>query len=174
MFRQGKDAVVRTDFGLTVTYNWDALVTVKVPSSYAKALCGLCGNFNGDPADDLALRGGGQAANALDFGNSWQEEPSPDTCGAGEPGACPKLDSMVAEQVQSKRECGVLADPSGPFAECHGKLDPQGAVRDCVYDLCLLPGQAELLCEAVAAYADACQAAGATVQPWRTEEFCRE
>uniref|UniRef100_A0A8C9NX71 VWFD domain-containing protein n=1 Tax=Spermophilus dauricus TaxID=99837 RepID=A0A8C9NX71_SPEDA len=172
VFRQGRDAVVRTDFGLTVTYNWDALVTVKVPSSYAKALCGLCGNFNGDPSDDLALRGGGQAANALDFGNSWQEEPSPDTCGAGEPGNCPKLDSLVTQQVQSKKECGILADSSGPFRECHGKVDPQGAVRDCVYDLCLLPGQSELLCEALAAYAEACQAAGATVQPWRTEEFC--
>ncbi|KAG3256039.1 hypothetical protein H1C71_039090 [Ictidomys tridecemlineatus] len=172
VFRQGRDAVVRTDFGLTVTYNWDALVTVKVPSSYAKALCGLCGNFNGDPSDDLALRGGGQAANALDFGNSWQEEPSPDTCGAGQPGNCPKLDSLVTEQVQSKKECGILADSSGPFRECHGKVDPQGAVRDCAYDLCLLPGQPELLCEALAAYAEACQAAGATVQPWRTEEFC--
>nr|XP_024652852.1 IgGFc-binding protein [Macaca nemestrina] len=171
VFRQGRDAVVRTDFGLTVTYNWDARVTAKVPSSYAEALCGLCGNFNGDPADDLALRGGGQAANALAFGNSWQEE-TRSGCGAAEPGDCPKLDSLVAQQLQSKNECGILADPQGPFRECHSKLDPQGAVRDCVYDRCLLPGQSGPLCDALATYAAACQAAGATVHPWRSEKLC--
>ncbi|XP_005414138.1 PREDICTED: IgGFc-binding protein isoform X1 [Chinchilla lanigera] len=171
VFRQGNDGVVCTDFGLTVTYNWDAQVTAKVPGSYAEALCGLCGNFNGDPADDLALRGGGQAANALDFGNSWQEE-TIQGCGASNPGDCPTLDSMVAEQLQSKKECGIIADPNGPFRECHDALDPQGAVRDCVYDLCLLPGQSGLLCDALATYAAACQAAGATVHPWRTEELC--
>ncbi|XP_045237182.2 IgGFc-binding protein [Macaca fascicularis] len=171
VFRQGRDAVVRTDFGLTVTYNWDARVTAKVPSSYAEALCGLCGNFNGDPADDLALRGGGQAASALAFGNSWQEE-TRSGCGATEPGDCPKLDSLVAQQLQSKNECGILADPQGPFRECHSKLDPQGAVRDCVYDRCLLPGQSGPLCDALATYAAACQAAGATVHPWRSEKLC--
>uniref|UniRef100_H2NYU0 Fc gamma binding protein n=1 Tax=Pongo abelii TaxID=9601 RepID=H2NYU0_PONAB len=171
VFRQGRDAVVRTDFGLTVTYDWNARVTAKVPSSYAEALCGLCGNFNGDPADDLALRGGGQAANALAFGNSWQEETRPG-CGATEPGDCPKLDSLVAQQLQSKNECGILADPKGPFRECHSKLDPQGAMRDCVYDHCLLPGQSGPLCDTLATYAAACQAAGATVHPWRSEELC--
>ncbi|XP_006901006.1 PREDICTED: IgGFc-binding protein [Elephantulus edwardii] len=171
VFQQGNKAVVRTDFGLTVTYDWNAHVTVKVPSSYAEALCGLCGNFNGDVKDDLALRGGGQATSVLAFGNSWQEETRPG-CGVAEPGDCPKLDSMVAEQLQNKKECGILADPEGPFRECHSKLEPQGAVRDCVYDLCLLPGQSGPLCEALAAYAAACQAAGATVYPWRSEEFC--
>ncbi|XP_062968659.1 IgGFc-binding protein [Cynocephalus volans] len=171
VFRQGNDAVVRTDFGLTVTYNWNALVTAKVPSSYSGALCGLCGNFNGDPGDDLALRGGGQAANALAFGNSWQEE-TRSGCGAAEPGDCPKLDSLVAQELQSKKECGILADPEGPFRECHVMVDAEGAVRDCVYDLCLLPGQSTPLCDALATYAAACQAAGATVHPWRSEKLC--
>uniref|UniRef100_A0A8C8TMN1 Mucin-2 n=1 Tax=Peromyscus maniculatus bairdii TaxID=230844 RepID=A0A8C8TMN1_PERMB len=171
VFRQGNDAVVRTDFGLTVTYNWDARVTAKVPSSYAKAVCGLCGNFNGDPSDDLALRGGGQATSALDFGNSWQEEVIPG-CSATDPGDCPQLDSLVTQQQQSKKECGILADPEGPFRECHKLLDPQGALRDCVYDLCLLPGQPKPLCDALAAYAAACQAAGGTVHPWRSETLC--
>ncbi|XP_045148926.1 IgGFc-binding protein [Echinops telfairi] len=171
VFRQGNDGVVRTDFGLTVTYDWNARVTAQVPGSYAGALCGLCGNFDGNPKNDLALKGGGQAASALDFGNSWQEETRPG-CGATEPGDCPKLDSMVAEQLQSKKECGLLADPEGPFRECHSLVDPQGAVQDCVYDQCLMPGQQGALCDALAAYAAACQAAGGTVHPWRSEEFC--
>ncbi|KAM5236357.1 IgGFc-binding protein [Ctenodactylus gundi] len=171
VFRQGNDAVIRTDFGLTVTYNWDALVIAKVPSSYAEAVCGLCGNFNGDPADDLALQGGGQAENAVDFGNSWQEDTTPG-CGASDAGDCPNLDSLVAEQLKSKKECGIIADPKGPFRECHKTLDPQGPLRDCVYDRCLLPGLSGPLCDALASYAAACQAAGATVHPWRSEELC--
>ncbi|KAM9226326.1 IgGFc-binding protein [Dugong dugon] len=171
VFRQGSDAVIRTDFGLTVAFNWNSRVRAKVPGSYAEALCGLCGNFNGNPGDDLALRGGGQAANALAFGNSWLEETRPG-CGPVDPGECPNLDSLVTQQVQSKKECGILADPEGPFRECHNTLDPQGAVRDCVYDRCLLPGQSGPLCEALAAYAAACQAAGATVDSWRSETFC--
>uniref|UniRef100_A0A8C6GC66 Mucin-2 n=1 Tax=Mus spicilegus TaxID=10103 RepID=A0A8C6GC66_MUSSI len=171
VYRQGNDAIVSIDFGLTVTYNWDAHVTAKVPSSYAKAVCGLCGNFNGNPDDDLALKGGGQASNVLDFGNSWQEEIIPG-CGATEPGDCPQLDSLVTQQIQDKKECGILADPEGPFRECHKLLNPQGAVRDCVYDLCLLPGQSGPLCDALAAYAAACQAAGGTVHPWRSEKLC--
>jgi hypothetical protein len=173
IFRQGNDAVVSTDFGLTVTYNWDAYVTAKVPSSYSKALCGLCGNFNGDPADDFAQPSGDQASNALAFGNSWEVETRPG-CGATEAGDCPNLDSLVAQQLESKKECGILADPAGPFRECHNTLKPQDVVRDCVYDLCLLPGQSKVLCDALASYAAACQAAGATVHPWRTEELCRK
>ncbi|KAM4825775.1 IgGFc-binding protein [Thomomys bottae] len=171
VFRQGNSAVVTTDFALTVTYDWDAYVTAKVPSSYKETLCGLCGNFNGDPADDFALRDGGQAASALAFGNSWQEETRPG-CGATEPGDCTSLDALIAEQLQSKKECGILADPKGPFRECHSEVDPQGALRDCVYDRCMLPGQSGLLCDALANYAAACQAAGVTLYPWRTEEFC--
>ncbi|XP_054553156.1 IgGFc-binding protein [Talpa occidentalis] len=171
VYRQGQDAVVRTDFGLIVTYDWNTRVTAKVPSSYAGMLCGLCGNFNGRTEDDLELRGGGQAANALAFGNSWQEETSPG-CGANPPGDCPQLDSMVEEQLQSKKECGIIADPDGPFKKCHSKLEPEGFLRDCVYDRCLLPGQPGSLCDALADYTAACQAAGATVEPWRTEEFC--
>ncbi|KAM9631636.1 IgGFc-binding protein-like [Trichechus inunguis] len=171
VFRQGSDAIIRTDFGLTVTFNWNSRVRAKVPGSYAEALCGLCGNFNGDPGDDLAVRGGGQAANALAFGNSWLEEKRPG-CGPVEPGKCPNLDALVTQQVQSKKECGILADPQGPFRECHSTVDPQGAVRDCIYDRCLLPGQSGPLCDALAAYAAACQAAGATVDSWRSETFC--
>ncbi|XP_052023765.1 IgGFc-binding protein isoform X1 [Apodemus sylvaticus] len=171
LYRQGNNAIISTVFGLTVSYNWDAHVTAKVPSSYAKAVCGLCGNFNGNAADDLALKGGGQATSALEFGNSWQEEIIPG-CGATEPGDCPQLDSLVTEQTQSKKECGILANPEGPFRDCHKLLNPQDAIRDCVYDLCLLPGQSGTLCDALETYATACQAAGGTVHPWRSEELC--
>lgn len=51
--RSGIYAVLRTDFGLTVKYDWNMRLYVTVPSSYYNHLGGLCGNYNGDKADDL-------------------------------------------------------------------------------------------------------------------------
>uniref|UniRef100_A0A6I8NET5 VWFD domain-containing protein n=1 Tax=Ornithorhynchus anatinus TaxID=9258 RepID=A0A6I8NET5_ORNAN len=171
IFRQGEDAVIRTDFGLTVTYDWKARVTVRAPSSYEEALCGLCGNYNGDPQDDLLLRGGGPAPDPTAFGQSWREETVPG-CSETSPGSCPDLNILMGQQQQSGKQCGILVDTNGPFRGCHGKVDPQGFFRDCVYDTCLLPGRPGVVCEAVAAYVAACHAAGATVTDWRSDTFC--
>uniref|UniRef100_A0A7N4P0N7 VWFD domain-containing protein n=1 Tax=Sarcophilus harrisii TaxID=9305 RepID=A0A7N4P0N7_SARHA len=160
IFQSGYDAVIRTDFGLTVSYDWNARAKVKVPISYANALCGLCGNFNKDPKDDFTLRDG-----------TGRRRPLPG-CGAVSPGECPQLDTLLAQQAQSKKECGLLKDPAGPFRDCQAKVDPDGFFRDCVYDRCLLPGQPDVGCDNLAAYVAACHAAGATVHPWRTDQFC--
>lgn len=173
VFQSGHNAVIRTDFGLTVSYDWNALIKVQVPVSYANALCGLCGNFNKDPKDDFTLRDGSLANNALAFGQNWQEETLPG-CGAVTPGECPKLDDLLTQQSQSKKECGLLKDPEGPFRDCHAKVDPDGFFQDCVYDRCLLPGQPDVGCDNLAAYVAACHATGATVHSWRSDQFCRE
>ncbi|NXF40877.1 FCGBP protein, partial [Nyctibius bracteatus] len=44
IYRGGQEAVIETDFGLIVTYDWQSQVTVSAPSTYASTLCGLCGN----------------------------------------------------------------------------------------------------------------------------------
>ncbi|XP_037649588.1 IgGFc-binding protein-like [Sebastes umbrosus] len=49
---------IKTEFGLQVTYYWNATVHVKVPDTYVDAMCGLCGNYNHNPKDDLQLKNG--------------------------------------------------------------------------------------------------------------------
>lgn len=49
---------IKTEFGLQVTYYWNSTVHVKVPDTYADAMCGLCGNYNHNPKDDLQLKNG--------------------------------------------------------------------------------------------------------------------
>ena len=41
------------DFGLVVDYK-DARVTIQCPNEYGQSsMCGICGNWNGDPIDDV-------------------------------------------------------------------------------------------------------------------------
>ncbi|RMB97554.1 hypothetical protein DUI87_25918 [Hirundo rustica rustica] len=54
--RKIMDAVVETNFGLIVTYDWYSHVTAMVPSGFANALCGLCGNYNGATSDYMMMR----------------------------------------------------------------------------------------------------------------------
>lgn len=51
--KRGQYAVLTTDIGLTVKYDWRMNLYITVPSSYYKHLGGLCGNYNGDRRDDL-------------------------------------------------------------------------------------------------------------------------
>ncbi|XP_029573901.1 zonadhesin-like [Salmo trutta] len=53
VFCSGQRAVVKTAVGITLTFDWHSTVHVKLPSPYQGAVCGLCGNYNAMPQDDL-------------------------------------------------------------------------------------------------------------------------
>lgn len=171
MYRRGKEAVVQTNFFLTATFDWESRVTVTVPSTYAGALCGLCGNANGNKQDEMTMRDGNVAPNPSAFGQSWKAREVPG-CTEVDNGECPNLSSVEKHQRTLSGECGLILDPNGPFRECHGKVDPEGYFQDCVYDYCFFNGQQAVICQLIASYAAACQAAGATLHPWRSDNFC--
>lgn len=56
LYKSGFFAVVETDFKVKVSFDWNSVVMVTVPNTYAGALCGLCGNFNDDGKDDMLLK----------------------------------------------------------------------------------------------------------------------
>ena len=41
-------------------------------TTYEGGLCGMCGNFNAMPADDLHPKNSGTEGDAAQIGNSWQ------------------------------------------------------------------------------------------------------
>lgn len=55
---------------LKVSFDFASAVRVELATSYHNSVCGLCGNLNGDPADDLKLPDGKLASNANEFGVS--------------------------------------------------------------------------------------------------------
>ncbi|XP_053123551.1 IgGFc-binding protein-like [Hemicordylus capensis] len=172
IYKRGQEAVVQTNFFLTVTFDWQSRMTMKVPNAYAGALCGLGGNFNGKKEDDMAMRDSSLAPNPTAFGQSWKLR---DVLGCTEvdKGGCPGLSDLEKSQRGLGRECGLILNKSGPFRECHSKVDPEGYFQDCVYDYCFFKGQQTVICQVIASYAAACQAAGATLHAWRSNTFCK-
>uniref|UniRef100_A0A8C9NJM6 VWFD domain-containing protein n=1 Tax=Serinus canaria TaxID=9135 RepID=A0A8C9NJM6_SERCA len=168
--KSGRYIVLETDFGLRVSYDTDHSVEVKVPTTYFNLTCGMCGNFNNLRDDEYMMPNGQQATDSNALGESWQVPDSDPSCGVPEPS--PPCSAEEEKLYQSDQFCGILTTRPSSFESCHGVINPQDYFDTCLYDLCALNGGQEFLCAALEAYADACQAAGVTLLPWRNATFC--
>ncbi|NXX93880.1 ZAN protein, partial [Centropus bengalensis] len=130
----------------------------------------MCGNFNNRREDDYMMPNGLQAADTNELGQSWQVPGDDASCGVPVPS--PPCSAEEEQLYQSDQFCGRLTARPGSFEKCHGVINPQSYFETCSYDLCALSGGQEFLCAALEAYADACQAAGVTLPPWRNATFC--
>ncbi|KAF7207355.1 zonadhesin-like, partial [Nothobranchius furzeri] len=168
----GQYVTLQTPFGLRVRWDGNHHAQISVPSSYHDQMCGLCGDYDGNPNDDFTKPDGTLAGNVNDFGNSWQtEEDEDDSCTQGTK-PDPDCDPSLEAEVVKPEKCGKIKDPVGPFRECIKMVDPTPFFQSCVYDMCRFGGQQHVLCDQLQAYTDACQSAGAKVHPWRTPDFC--
>ncbi|NXA98915.1 FCGBP protein, partial [Melanocharis versteri] len=168
--KSGRYIILETDFSLRVSYDADHSVEVKVPTTYFNLTCGMCGNFNNRRDDEYMMPNGQQAADSNALGESWQVPDSDPSCGVP---VSPTPCSAEEEKLyRSDQFCGILTTRPSSFERCHGVINPQDYFDTCLYDLCALNGGQEFLCAALEAYADACQAAGVTLLPWRNTTFC--
>lgn len=162
----GHDVVVTAASGLSLAFDGNSNVRLRVPAAYAGALCGLCGNYNQDPNDDLKAVDGNP--------DRWQVGGDAD-CRQCKPGPCPApCTSEQQEAFGGPESCGVISAPDGPLAPCHHLVLPEQYFQACLLDACQAQGHPGGLCPAVAAYVVACQAAGAQLGEWRRPDFCRE
>ncbi|XP_009998802.1 PREDICTED: IgGFc-binding protein-like [Chaetura pelagica] len=168
--RSGRYIILETDFNLRVSYDTDHSVEVKVPTTYFNMTCGMCGNFNNRRDDDYMMPNGQQAANTNELGESWQVPDNDSSCGVPVPS--PPCSEEEEKLYRSDQFCGMLTARPGAFEKCHAVINPQSYFDSCFYDLCALNGGQEFLCATLEAYADACQAAGITLLPWRNATFC--
>ncbi|XP_077193122.1 IgGFc-binding protein-like isoform X2 [Paroedura picta] len=171
IYYQGWDLVIKTEFGLTVRFDWKNNIHLKVPGTYAGRLCGLCGNFNGFRDDDMQNQRGVSVPNPRDFGRTWKLRDIPG-CTEMEKKECADIGQVELTQRKGK-ECGILLDQHGPFRDCHSKVLPTLYFRDCVFDHCSNRADKSVICRIISSYVAACQAAGAKINEWRSPSFCR-
>ncbi|KAM4536429.1 zonadhesin, like [Odontesthes bonariensis] len=168
----GQYITLQTPFGLQVRWDGNHYAQISVPSSYYDQMCGLCGDYDGNPGNDFTKPDGTLVGNVNDFGNSWQtEEDEDDSCVSGSK-PDPECDPKLEAEVVKPDKCGKMKDPEGPFRECISVVNPTPFFQSCVYDMCQFSGQQHVLCDQLQAYTDACQSAGAKVHQWRTPDFC--
>lgn len=133
------------DIGLTVQWNSLTIVRVSVAGTYHGKLCGLCGNFNDDPTDDV-----------------WKTEPE----------CLPPPTSLFCEHKSAiKNKCFIdkcRYMKLAPFAKCNSVVDPSQFIKDCQYDACKCDDPMDCVCNSFAAYSQQCSNKNIVLQ-WRSQ-----
>ncbi|XP_030646302.1 LOW QUALITY PROTEIN: kielin/chordin-like protein [Chanos chanos] len=170
--RKTNTILLNTNIGLEVLWNGRSHLELKVPGTYKKKTCGLCGNFNNFPQDDMKLRNGQITNSEATFGNDWKVQTgnhSRTECSDGQNVDPCKAAGYFARKVANAR-CSVLK--SGVFRRCHEVVPPEMFFAACVYDLCACGSNTdECVCDALEAYASECRHAGVVLQ-WRSPSLC--
>ncbi|KAM9753684.1 uncharacterized protein ACNS7B_006906 [Menidia menidia] len=159
--------VIETRNGLVLMWDKKTTLVINLSSTFKGKVCGLCGNYDGNIKNDFTTKNRGAEVAALDFGNSWKVSP---TCPNSNITRNPcSLNSQ--RKPWALKHCNIIK--SKVFKACHSKVLPDNYFDACVRDTCACNtgGDCECFCTAVAAYAAACNHAGACVK-WRTPTIC--
>ncbi|XP_055655901.1 IgGFc-binding protein-like [Falco peregrinus] len=170
-YLRGVHGFIKTDFDVIVTFDWYSYTRVILPSTYSQAVCGLCGNANGDPQDDFVLPSGQLAADEIQFADSWKVADVPG-CQAGCTENCEVCTEAQKRTYQGDKHCGILIKKWGPLAACHDTINPAPYFNDCLFDACIYKGHQDIVCQAISAYVTTCQSQGIRIKQWRTAIFC--
>ena len=159
----GLPHVFLTRSGIEVFFDGRYRVAVKASSVWDGMLCGLCGNYNGNPLDDFQAANGTLLTSSDDFGYEWNINQGDDVCGLLD--TPPQCSAAVMAEAESR--CTVLQQEM--FSFCNGVINPMSFINDCVYDLCYCneEDQDTCFCNSVANYARACADNGVVIPEWR-------
>ncbi|XP_061677224.1 IgGFc-binding protein [Syngnathoides biaculeatus] len=167
----GLHTYIYSNFGF-LSVSKEGLIVISLSSTYANTTCGLCGNFNSDPADDLTVNGTQENLTPEQFGKAWRVGIN-HWCAEGcQGGSCPNCSSEALNRFSDPTACGKILEVNGPFKHCHSKVDPFSFYKNCVSDLCLYGDVLPAVCRSLAEYAEVCLRRKALVYAWRTPEFC--
>ncbi|XP_016050982.1 PREDICTED: SCO-spondin [Miniopterus natalensis] len=182
---QGDWLVLSGGLGVVVRLDRSSSVSVSVDRELQGQTQGLCGLYNGRREDDFLEPGGGLAALAATFGNSWRLPDSEPGCldaveaaqGCEEPLRGTEV-GMEASQLRAEAQdmCHQLLD--GPFRECHAQVPPAEYHEACLFAYCAgapagggREGRREAVCVTLASYAQDCAKRHIRVL-WRKPGFC--
>nr|XP_032822651.1 SCO-spondin-like [Petromyzon marinus] len=169
LHRAGMFVGVAASVGLHLLWDGGTRVYLKLDPSHRGRVGGLCGNYDGDAANDFRTRQGSVESTSEVFGNSWRMS-----------SACPEVESHKFPDpcaanphrvTWARKRCGVLSQPL--FQPCHAAVPHEQFYTWCVFDACGCDsgGDCECLCTAIATYAEECNKNGVYIR-WRSQDLC--
>ncbi|XP_059841964.1 zonadhesin-like [Hypanus sabinus] len=177
---------LETDFGLAVSFHERANSDITLPINYKKWVRGLCNNFTGKGKNDLMQSDGIRNMEMNVFGKSsgvdknnpipggpeaaerqWQQPTTDENLGLAL--QCSKTELTL---INSTSYCGIISDPDGPFGNCHRFIPPEQYQMNCIFSMCALLNNTEVLCLSLEQYALHCQEQGVTLGEWRSDTLC--
>ncbi|XP_063293570.1 mucin-6 [Pelobates fuscus] len=161
------DITIPNKFFISLLWNKDMNVFIKILKLGKESVCGLCGNYNGNMKDDYETRSRYVASNQLEFINSWKDRPTcTDATFVTDP-----CDVNPHRKSWAEKTCSYIN--SKTFDTCHSVVPTKSFHDSCMSDVCSCDtgGDCECACNAIAAYAKACLSAGVCVD-WRTPHIC--
>ncbi|XP_029943604.1 SCO-spondin, partial [Salarias fasciatus] len=167
--RAGLFVALSSRLGVTLLWDGGMRVYVRLAAQLRGRVGGLCGNFDGDAANDFTTRQGIVESTAELFGNSWKVSPScPDVAEQDLRDPCTVNPHRL---TWARKKCAVLTQDV--FSPCHLEVPFQQHYDWCVFDACGCDsgGDCECLCTAIAAYAEECNRRGVYIR-WRSQELC--
>ncbi|XP_072097967.1 mucin-6-like [Mobula birostris] len=153
--------------GITVIWDKHTRLSIALDTRWKNKVCGLCGNFNEDIADDLTTKENSLVTNIARFGNSWKSS-LPCSYTLNQTFPCDRNPYCL---TWAQRRCNILKEDV--FRKCHKMVDPILYYEACVQEACACDMEGKYLgfCTAVAVYAEACTKAGICIN-WRTPDLC--
>ncbi|XP_042178686.1 otogelin-like protein [Oncorhynchus tshawytscha] len=156
--------LVKSVFGFSLAWDGESGVYLKMSEQHHGTPCGLCGNYNNLPNDDLTTARGVQTEEPAVFANSWSVD-LPHERG------CPLVDIDFTGPCHSESDMDDAIEKCSallffPFLSCHDNIDPNPYVASCVADLCVSDDE-ETFCRALVEYTRACSHVGYPVREWR-------
>nr|XP_019570262.1 PREDICTED: mucin-5AC [Rhinolophus sinicus] len=158
--------IAQTHLGLQVDVQLAPImqVFVRLAPEFRGLMCGLCGNFNQNQADDFRTLSGVVEGTAAAFANTWKTQ-----------AACPNVKNSfedpcslsVENEKFAQHWCSRLTDPQGPFSQCHAAVSPGTYYSNCLFDTCNCEKSEDCLCAALSSYVRACAAKGVLLSGWR-------
>ncbi|XP_075828912.1 mucin-5B [Microtus pennsylvanicus] len=158
--------VVQTGMGLQLQVQLVPVmqVFVRLDPSYHGQMCGLCGNFNQNQADDFTALSGVVEGTGAAFSNTWKTQAS-----------CPNSKNTfedpcsysVEMENYAQKWCSMLTESSGVFSACHATVSPVPFYSNCMFDTCNCENSEDCMCAALSSYVHACAAKGVLLSGWR-------
>ncbi|CAB0035537.1 unnamed protein product [Trichogramma brassicae] len=155
--------IVNSNVGIKVLWDYVGFLEITASKDYRKKLCGLCGNYNSVPDDDLTTREGILVDDPATFAQSWStDDVCHETRNYGIRGCDPKKDHRL---------CNYIKGPA--FEKCSKRINVAPYYETCLRDMCQCQTD-DLLChcESFANYARDCRRLDILLPKWRKSVGC--